>query len=190
MSGGKKTSAPLFLVVICLAFGASYLTLLPAFARDVLHQESEGLGFLYGAVGAGALLGAYTLARVPDRHLMMTPITASLCFGLSLVAFSQSHVYWLSLLLVAPCAFSLMLLGGSTNSIIQLLSRDDMRGRVVSLYAMAFLGMMPWGALVQGWVAEHAGIGVAVAIGGVICVLGALGTWYERRGTMRMTIPA
>ena len=53
-----------------------------------------------------------------------------------------------------PCAFSLMLLGGSTNSIIQLLARDDMRGRVVALYAMGFLGMMPWGSLILGWVAE------------------------------------
>jgi MFS family permease len=186
----KNIRASLFLVVACSAFGASYLTLLPAIARDILHQESEGLGFLYGAVGAGALLGAYTLARVPDRHLMMTPVMASLCFGLALIAFSQSHLYWLSLLLVAPCSFSLMLLGGSTNSIIQLLSRDDMRGRVVSLYAMAFMGMMPWGSLVQGWVAEHAGIGVAVALGGVICVLAALATWYERRGPREAVKPA
>jgi predicted MFS family arabinose efflux permease len=125
-------------------------------------------------------LGAYALARVPDRHLMMTPIIASLAFGLSLIAFSQSHLYWLSLVLIAPCAFSLMLLGGSTNSIIQLVSRDDMRGRVVSLYAMAFLGMMPWGSLIQGWVAENVDIGAAVALGGVICILAAVATWRRR----------
>ena len=172
----------LFLVVACSAFGASYLTLLPAVARDVLHQTSEGLGFLYGAVGAGALAGAYALARIPDRHLLTTPIVASLAFGLSLIAFSQSHIFWLSLLLLTPCSFSLMLLGGSTNSIVQLLSRDEMRGRVVSIYAMFFMGMMPWGSLVLGWVAEHAGIGVAVTIGGSICILAALGAWYDRRG--------
>jgi MFS family permease len=177
----KDIRSSLFLVVACSAFGASYLSLLPAIARDILHQGSEGLGFLYGAVGAGALLGAYALARVPDRHLMMTPIIASLSFGLALIAFSLSPFYWLSLLLVAPCAFSLMLLGGSTNSIIQLASRDDMRGRVVSLYAMAFLGMMPWGSLVQGWVAERLGIGIAVALGGLICVLASLVTWMKRR---------
>jgi MFS family permease len=121
---------------------------------------------------------------------MMTPMVASLCFGLSLIAFSQSHSLWLSLFLVTPCAFSLMLLGGSTNSIIQLLSRDDMRGRVVSLYAMAFLGMVPWGSLVQGWVAERAGISIAVAIGGVICVLAALATWYDRRVAEQAVKPA
>jgi MFS family permease len=181
--GEREIRASLFLVVACSAFGASYLTLLPAIARDVLHQNSEGLGFLYGAVGAGALLGAYALARVPDRHLLAAPLVASFCFGLALIVFSQSHIYWLSLLLLMPCSFSLMLLGGSTNSIIQLLSRDDMRGRVVSLYAMAFMGMMPWGSLVQGWVAERFGIGAAVTIGGFVCVLAACLTWYDRRKT-------
>ena len=177
----REIRMSLFLVVACSAFGASYLTLLPAFARDVLHQESEGLGFLYGAVGAGALLGAYALARVPDRHLLATPVAAAFAFGLALIAFSQSHIFWLSLLLLMPCSFSLMLLGGSTNSIIQLVSRDDMRGRVVALYAMAFLGMMPWGSLVQGFIAEHAGTGIAVTFGGSICVLAALLALYGRR---------
>ena len=151
----REIRVSIFLIACCSAFGAAYLPLLPAVARDVLHQGSEGLGFLYGAVGGGALLGAYALARVPDRHLLATPVVAALSFGLALIAFSQSHVYWLSLALLMPCAFSLMLLGGSTNSIIQLLSRDDMRGRVVALYAMGFMGMMPWGSLVLGWVAEH-----------------------------------
>jgi MFS family permease len=75
-----------------------------------------------------------------------------------------------------------MLLGGSTNSIIQLIARDDMRGRVVAFYAMGFLGMMPWGALILGWVAEHFGTGRAVAMGGTICILAALLAWYDRRG--------
>src|ERR1700685_4593980 len=115
----REIRVSILLIACCSAFGASYLTLLPAVARDILHQGSEGLGFLYGAVGAGALMGAYALARVPDRHLLATPVVAALSFGLSLLAFSQSHVYWLSLMLLMPCAFSLMLLGGSTNSIIQ-----------------------------------------------------------------------
>ena len=172
----------LFLVACCSAFGASYLTQLPAFARDVLHHGSTGLGFLYGAVGAGALMGAYVLARVPDKHLLTTPVAASLSFGLAVIAFSQSQNYWLSLLLLMPCAFNLMLLGGSTNSIIQLVSRDDMRGRVVSIYAMCFLGMMPWGSLLLGWGAETFGLGIAVAIGGGICILAAMIAWSARRG--------
>jgi predicted MFS family arabinose efflux permease len=179
----REIRVSILLIACCSAFGASYLTLLPAVARDILHQGSEGLGFLYGAVGAGALMGAYALARVPDRHLLATPVVAALSFGLSLLAFSQSHVYWLSLALLMPCAFSLMLLGGSTNSIIQLLARDDMRGRVVALYAMGFLGMMPWGSLTLGFVAEKLGISTAVSLGGSICILGALLAWWNRSGS-------
>jgi MFS family permease len=178
----REIRISIFLIACCSAFGAAYLTLLPAVARDVLHQGSEGLGFLYGAVGGGALLGAYTLARVPDRHLLATPVAAALCFGFSLLAFSQSHVYALSLVLIVPCAFSLMLLGGSTNSIIQLLSRDDMRGRVVALYAMGFMGMMPWGSLILGFIAEHFGTGTSIASGAGICILAALLAWADRRG--------
>lgn len=180
--GESEIRASLILIGLCSAFGAAYLTLLPAFARDALHQGSEGLGFLYTGVGAGAFMGAYALARVPDRHLSATPAMAALSFGIALILFSQSHWFGLSLLLLIPAAFSLMLLGGSANSIIQLVARDDMRGRVVALYAMAFLGMMPWGSLVLGWVAEHLGTGRAVAMGGVICILAAGLAWHDRRG--------
>lgn len=180
--GAREIRASLILIALCSAFGAAYLSLLPAVARDVLHQGSEGLGFLYTGVGAGAFCGAYALARVPDRHLFATPVVAALSFGLSLLLFSQSHWFALSLALLFPASFSLMLLGGSTNSIIQLLSRDDMRGRVMAFYAMAFLGMVPWGALVLGSVAERLGTGRAVAMGGAICILAALWAWRDRRG--------
>jgi hypothetical protein len=77
------------------------------------------------------------------------------------------------MLLLMPTAFSLMLLGGSTNTIIQLLSEDRMRGRIVALYAMAFMGMMPWGALILGTLASRWGVGNAVTIGGAFVVLSA-----------------
>jgi MFS family permease len=178
----REIRASLVLIALCSAFGAAYLSLLPAFARDVLHQQSAGLGLLYSAVGVGALLGAYTLARVPDRHLLATPVVAALGFGISLILFSQSHWFALSLALLLPSAFCLMLLGGSTNTIIQLVSREDMRGRVVALYAMAFMGMMPWGALTLGWLAERVGTHWAVSAGGGICILAAIGAFYDRRG--------
>ena len=178
----REIRASLVLVALVSAFGASYLSLLPAFARDVLHQGSEGLGFLYSAVGLGALLGAYTLARVPDRHLFLTPVVSAAGFGVFLMLFSGSQLFWLSLALLMPAAFSLMLLGGSTNTIIQLLSRDDMRGRVVSLYAIAFMGVMPWGSLTLGWIAERFSLRVAVFGGGLVCLAAALGAFYDRKG--------
>jgi MFS family permease len=178
----REIRASLLLIAFCSAFGAAYLSLLPAFARDVLHQGSEGLGMLYSAVGAGALLGAYVLARVPDRHLLATPVVAALGFGVALILFSQSRWFGVSLALLFPAAFCLMLLGGSTNTIIQLVARDDMRGRVVALYAMAFMGTMPFGSLTLGWLAEHVGSHWAVSAGGAVCIAAAIGAFYDRKG--------
>jgi MFS family permease len=180
----------LLLVAICSAFGASYVPMLPAIAREMLHQSSTGLGFLYCAVGLGALAGAYMLVCVPDRHLMLTPVLAALGFGVSLMAFSLSHWYALSFILLMPCAFCLMLLGGSTNAIIQLLARDEMRGRVVALYAMGFMGMVPWGSLILGGVAEHLGPGIAIAAGGTACFGAAIFSLGDRRHWTRMGVLA
>jgi len=178
----REIRASLLLIACGSMFGASYLSMLPAFARDVLHQGSAGFGLLYGAVGGAALLGAYVLARVPDRHLFITPVAAILIFGVSLIAFSRSHWYWLSFVLLMPSALGMMLLGGATNSIVQLLAREDMRGRVVAFYAMCAMGMMPWGSLLLGWIAARLGVADAIAIGGACCILAGLAAWYDRRG--------
>lgn len=172
----------LLLVAVSSCFGAAYLALMPAFARDVLHQGSEGLGFLMAAVGAGALCGAYALSRIHDRHLAITPVIAAAIFGASLVLFSQSRWLPLSMALLLPTAFGLMLLGGASNSIIQAQVDDRMRGRVIAFYSMAFMGMMPWGALLLGWLAAQFGVTSAVSLGGIV-VLGASAVAYlEKRG--------
>jgi MFS family permease len=170
----------LLLVAVCASFGASYLALMPAVARDVLHQGSEGLGYLMGSVGVGALFGAYALARVHDRHLTLTPILAAAGFGASLVLFAHSRWLPLSMALLLPTSFCLMLLGGSTNTIIQTVAKDHFRGRVVSFYTMSFMGMMPWGALMLGSIASHAGVGEAVTIGGSIVIAAALAAFFAR----------
>jgi MFS family permease len=177
----REIRVSLMLIAVCSAFGASYIPLLPAFARDVLGQDSQGLGLLYGAIGFGALMGAYALSHVGDRYLSRAPLVAAAAFGVALICFSQSHWLPLSLLLLLPVSFSLMLMGGATNTIVQTVSREDMRGRAVSFYAMAFMGMMPWGSLLLGWVAERMGAGIAVTIGGAVCILGAFGSWLDRR---------
>ena len=141
------------LIAVCSSFGASYMTLLPAFARDVLHEGSTGLEFLYSAVGGGALIGAYALARVPDRHLKVAPpIVAALGLGISLILhFPIRTGLRFRSRCCCPTSFSLMLLGGSTNTLIQTLSRDDVcAGAVVALYAMGVMGMMPWGVAAAG----------------------------------------
>jgi MFS family permease len=181
----KPIRVALLLVAVSSCFGASYLALMPAFARDVLHEGSQGLGFLMASVGVGALGGAYMLSRVHDRHLMLTPVLAAGGFGVSLILFSHSHWLPLSMALLLPTAFCLMLLGGSTNTILQTVSDDHMRGRVVALYAVAFMGMMPWGSLLLGWLATHIGVGEAVSIGGVVVIASALAAYLDKSDRLK-----
>jgi len=176
----RQIRVSLMLIAVCSAFGAAYIPLMPAVARDVLHQGSDGLGFLMSSVGAGALIGAYALARIHERHLTLTPIIAAACFGASLIAFSNSHSLPLSMALLLPVAFSLMLLGGSTNTIIQTVAEDRMRGRVVAFYTMGFIGMMPWGSLLLGSIAGHLGVSAAITIGGCMCIVAAIGAYFDK----------
>ena len=179
----RQIRVALMLVAISSCFGAAYIPLMPAVARDVLHQGSRGLGLIMSTVGVGALIGAYALARIHERHLTLTPILASASFGVSLILFSHSHWLPLSMLLTMPCAFSLMLLGGSTNTILQTVSADHMRGRVLAFYTMAFIGMMPWGSLLLGWVASRLGVSAAISLGGSVCILGAIAAYLDKSRT-------
>ncbi|MBL6852886.1 MAG: MFS transporter [Alphaproteobacteria bacterium] len=170
----------LILVTVTSCFGAAYLTLMPAIARDVLHAGSQGLGMLMGSVGLGALIGAYVLAQIPERWLTLTPPISAAAFGLSLILFAQSHLLVLSMVLLLPVSFFLMLVGGATNTIIQTVAEEHLRGRIVSLYTMSFMGMMPWGSLILGWLGSHFGVAEAVLIGGGICMLGAVVSFFDR----------
>lgn len=171
----------LMLVAVSSMFGAAYLTLMPAFARDILHGQSTSYGMLMTSVGAGALIGAYALSRIPERALMFAPIMAGAAFGLCLILFSHSHMLWLSVLLLLPTAASLMLLGGTTNTIIQLVSAEAYRGRVISHYTQCFMGMMPWGSLLLGSLASRLGVTMAVTIGGSVVMASALLAFLYRR---------
>src|ERR1700733_4723048 len=178
--GEKRIRSALMLVGVSSCFGAAYLSLLPAFARDQLHGNATSYGTLMTSIGIGALLGAYGLSRIHERWLTLAPILASLCFGAGLIAFSHSHVLWVSVALLMPTACSLMLLGGTTNTVIQLAAAEHMRGRVISHYTQSFLGMMPWGALLLGYVAGRIGVADAVTIGGAVVVLSAAVAWFNR----------
>ena len=186
----KQIRVALMLVAASSMFGAAYLSMMPAVARDLLHQGSEGLGLLMGSVGVGALIGAYTLSRIHERHLALTPILSALMFGASLIAFSHSRWLPLSMVLLLPAAFSLMLLGGSTNTIIQTVASDHMRGRVVAFYAMFFMGMMPWGALLLGWIANRFGVTDAITFGGMVVIASSALAWFNWRETNAQPVSA
>jgi len=182
--GNPRIRTALMLVGVSSCFGAAYLSLLPAFASDLLHGDARVYGTLMTGVGLGALVGAYILSHLHERWLTVAPIAASLCFGLGLIAFAHSHRLWLSVALLLPTACSLMLLGGTTNTIIQLAAGEQMRGRVISHYTQSFLGMMPWGSLLLGVIADHIGVTMAVTIGGSVVMLSAVVAWFNRAETV------
>ncbi len=155
--------------------GMPYVTLMPVFAKDVLHGGPSTLGFLMGCVGLGALGGAVFLASRKSVLGLgkMIPIAATI-FGLSLAVFSFSRQLYFSLPLMLLTGTGQMIVMATSNTILQTLVDDDKRGRVMSFYTMAFMGATPVGSLTEGFLANKIGAPWTVFGGGLICVGGAL----------------
>lgn len=169
----------LLLGMVSLA-GMPYAVLMPVFADRILGGGAQGLGILMSCAGGGALVGALMLAaRRSPRGLTAWVPWGAFGFGLGLLAFSLSRSFWLSGLLLAPTGFAMMVQMAASNTLLQLLVPDALRGRVMSLYSMMFMGMAPLGALLAGALAGLIGAPATVALGGVLCMLAAL--WFRRR---------
>ena len=165
----------LLLLALVATMGMPYNVLMPAIAASVLHGGPHTLGYLMTAVGVGALGGAFYLAsRRSVLGLGRVMVTATATFGVGLIAFSFSRVLWLSLLLLPFVGAGMMVVMASTNTILQTIVEDDMRGRVMSFYTMAFLGTAPLGSLLAGFAADHIGPTYTVTLGGVACALAAV----------------
>ena len=174
--------------------GMPYTVLMPIFADRILHGGAKGLGILMGFTGIGALLGALTLAlRTGIRGLARLTSICCAGFGISLIAFSFSKIFWLSAALLIPVGFFIMLQMACSNTLIQSMVPDALRGRVMAVYSMMFMGMAPFGALLGGAMADRVGAPIAVATGGVASIVGAI--WFARqlpifRGEARQLIMA
>lgn len=154
--------------------GMPYTVLMPVFAKEILHGGSHTFGFLMGASGTGALIGAIYLASrrsVLDLEKII-PLSAGM-FGFGLVTFSLSRLFLLSLILMVVTGLGMMLQMASSNTIIQTIVDDDKRGRVMSIYAMAFMGTAPLGSFLAGSMANFWGAPNTLIIGGMLCILGA-----------------
>lgn len=152
-----------------------YTVLMPIFADRILHGGARALGILMGATGVGALLGALTLATRTGVHGLGRWVTFSCAgFAITLIAFASSTNFWLSTGLLLPVGFCMMLQMSSSNTLIQAMVPDQLRGRVMSVYSMMFMGMAPWGALLGGAVADRMGAPIAVIIGAVAALGGAV----------------
>jgi MFS family permease len=166
--------ALLLLLGIVSLVGMPYVVLMPIFADQILHGGARGLGILMGATGVGALLGALTLAfREGVKGLGRWVGWCCAGFGLSLIVFALSRNFWLSVILLLPVGYTMMLQMACSNTLIQVMVPDALRGRVMAVYSMMFMGMAPIGALLGGAIAERLGAPVTVAIGGLASLLGA-----------------
>ncbi|MGB8774545.1 MAG: MFS transporter [Terriglobales bacterium] len=175
----KVIRALLLLIGMMSLVAMPYTVLMPVFADRILHGGARGLGILMGATGVGALFGALTLAAktgVKGLGRWVTISCASL--GISLICFSFSTSFWLSVALLLPAGYSMMLQMACSNTLIQTMVPDHLRGRVMSVYSMMFMGMAPFGAFFGGALAERIGAPITITLGGAACVLGAV--WFGR----------
>ncbi len=171
--------APIRSIILLLGLislmGMPYTVLMPVFASKILHGGSHTFGFLMGASGTGALIGGIYMAS--RKHILgldkMIPISSTI-FGLGLIAFSLSRFIWLSLILMLMTGFGMLMQMTSSNTILQTIVDDDKRGRVMSFYAMAFVGTAPFGSLLAGALATSIGAPNTLLTGGTFCILGAV----------------
>ncbi len=178
----------LLLLALVSLVGMPYTVLMPIFATKVLGGGAHTLGFLMGASGLGALGSAAWLAsRKSVRGLLRVIPTVAILFGAGVIAFGFSRWLPVSLALLLVTGFGMMQQMAASNTILQTIAEEDKRGRVMSYYAMAFQGTMPFGSLLAGWAADRIGASATLAVGGALCLAG--GAWFiSRMGEIRRAI--
>ncbi len=165
----------LLLLALVSVLGAPYAVLMPVFATKILHGGPHTLGFLMAATGVGAISAALRLAMRPSVLGLGRAIArAALIFGGGLIAFSLSRTLWLSLVLLVVVGFGLMQQLASSNTVLQTIVDDAKRGRVMSFYTMAFMGMVPFGSLLAGTLAGWMGAPRTLTLGGLGCMVGGV----------------
>jgi len=156
-------------------FGFSFITMLPVYARDVMRTGASGYGALMAALGLGAAVGALSMAAlVGERRSPSLIRWAGIVFGLSLAGLALAAHLASAMVLLAAAGFGMILNNVMTNTLLQTTTPDHLRGRVMGFYSLVVLGFAPFGNLLAGWTAEQLGVGLAVGLGGGICVVATL----------------
>jgi MFS family permease len=172
LRGDRRAATLVLLTALVSLFGFPFLTLMPVFARDVLRVDAAGYGLLMAAVGGGAVLGALAVAlfgaRVPKGRLQTA---GGVAFGLALVVFAMSRAFAIAVALLALAGCFMIVNNALTNTMIQTGVPDALRGRVMGFYSFMFVGMAPLGAFQAGFVAEHWGAPLSIALGGLLTAL-------------------
>jgi MFS family permease len=178
------------LIALANLAGTPYSSLMPVFAKDILHGGPQTFGWLMSCAGVGAIVGAlYLASRANVKGLPLLTTTASFCFALGVMAFSQSTSLPLSMALMLLTGFGMMAQMASANTLLQTSVDDDKRGRIMAIHMMSFTGTAPFGSLWGGAAATHIGAPLTVLIGGGVCLLGAVGYASQLRA-VQATGPA
>ncbi|MFN3480942.1 MAG: MFS transporter [Thermodesulfovibrionales bacterium] len=171
INGNKDILRTMVLVATFSLFGIPFVTLLPVFAEDILMVGAKGLGYLGGASGLGAFTAAFIIAykgEIRAKGILMS--IAALVFSLSLLAFSVSRYYTASLIILIFTGWGIVTFLALGNSFVQLTVPDELRGRVMSVYTLLFLGLSPLGNSLIGLIADLFGANRAIAMGSIICL--------------------
>jgi MFS family permease len=170
--GFPPIRAIILLIASISLFGMPFSVLMPVFARDILQGGANTLGYLMGASGIGALLGALYLAqRTTVLGLGKIIVGATVMLGLGLICFSFTTTLWLSLVFIFFTGLGMIVQMASNNTILQTIVDSDKRGRVMSFYSMAFMGMSPFGSLLAGTVADRIGVPLTFLGCGILCLI-------------------
>ncbi len=170
----------LLLLSLVSILGMPYTVLMPVISATVLHGGPHTLGFLMTGSGLGALGGAlYLASRRTVLGLGRVMVISTAVFGAGLIAFSLSRTLWLALLVLPFVGAGMMVTMAATNTIIQTIVSEELRGRVMAFYTMAFLGTAPIGSLLAGVAADRIGPAATIGVGGVACVAAAI--WFALR---------
>ncbi|MGA8310631.1 MAG: MFS transporter, partial [Terriglobales bacterium] len=190
VSGFAPVRTILMWFALVSLMGWPFTVLMPIFAGTILKGGPHTLGFLMGAVGIGALVSAISLAlRKTVLGLgRMIPISTG-ALGVALILFGMSRMLWVSLLLMLVCGFGMMQQMAASNTIIQTIVEDSKRGRVMSFYAVAFVGMAPFGSLFAGALAHTIGAPHTVMLSGACCIAGAVWFATQLRTIRRLIRP-
>jgi MFS family permease len=165
----------LLLLSMLSLLGLQYSVFLPIFASDVLHRGAQGFGFLMSAAGVGAVLGAlHFAARTSYKGLARWIAATSTTCALGLVIFSQSRLFWLSMATLLVVGFCATVQMAATNTTLQNRVPDQLRGRIMAVYATMFMGVQPIGALIAGGIAKRIGAPYTLAVFGTLCFLGSM----------------
>jgi MFS family permease len=183
VAGNRPIRTIMILVAIVSLFGWPYTVLMPVFARDILHVGATGLGYLMAANGIGAFSGAMTLASLGDHPNRRRLVFGGLIgFSVMLFVFALSRNPWISASALVCSGWFMLLFFATANTSVQMRTPDELRGRVMGIYSLAFIGLSPVGSLLSGGIARVTSAPFAVALGAVVCFAAGLITMRIIRG--------